>query len=70
MQLAGVALDDSCLALSPILSYAQLLVQHIEGFRLSSNQLITALRKSMRQHSIAYRTRTDYVLQFLHQHPP
>ena len=70
MQLAGVTLDDSCLVRSPILSYVQLLVQLAEGFRLSSNELITALRESMRQHSIAYRSRVDYVLQFLHQHPP
>jgi hypothetical protein len=53
-----------------MLSYVQMLLGLIEGLRVGRNELINLLRRWMRQHSIAFRRRIDYVLSFLHQHPP
>jgi hypothetical protein len=47
-----------------------MIVSLIEGVQFSFHQLVSLLQESLRQHSIAYRTKTDYVLAFLHQHPP
>lgn len=53
-----------------MLPYARMLIHLIDGIRLELAELVRHLQKSMRQHSIARRSRTDYVLGFLHQHPP
>ena len=51
-------------------SYLRVFVWLCDGIDLSRNELVDLLRQAMRQRSIATRTRTQYVLRFLHQHPP
>ena len=53
-----------------MLPYVGMIVSLLEGLRLGRQELLQLLLASLRQHSIAYRSRTDYVLRFLHQHPP
>jgi hypothetical protein len=70
LQLEGVVLRGATLGRSPMLPYVRMLVQLIERVVLSYQQLLHLLRRALRQHSIGARRRTDYVLHFLHQHPP
>ena len=55
---------------SPTLGYLTTVIRLIEGRPLRQNDLVAHLLEALRQHSMACRTRTDYVLRFLHQHPP
>ena len=68
--LDGIVLTAAVVKTSPLLEYLQTVVRLIEGRSVTRGQLIASLLGAMRQHSIAYRSRTDYVLRFLHQHPP
>ena len=68
--LEGVVLDESHLASSPMLPYVRMIVSLIEGVEFTREEVLGLLRRSMRQRSIARRRRIDYVLGFLHQHPP
>jgi hypothetical protein len=70
LRLEQVVLRASSLSTSPMLPYAQLLVRLIEGFELSLGELVELLRSALRQHSIGFRRRQDYVLAVLHQQPP
>lgn len=70
LQLEGVVLRESSLARSRMLPYVRMVVRLIEGLELSCRELAGLLRQALRQHSIASRSRLDYVLGFLHQHPP
>lgn len=70
LRLEGMVLDESSLLRSRMLPYVRMLVGLIEGIELSRDGLVEVLRQAMRQHSIANRRRVDYVLCFLHQHPP
>lgn len=70
LRLDGMVLANSHLANSRMLPYLRMVVRLVEGIRLSCDELLRVLRQAMRQHSIAYRSRADYVLSFLHQHPP
>lgn len=70
LHLEGIVLDESSVANSPLLPYARMLVSLIEGVRVSLQQLRDWLCQALRQHSIARRRRSDYVLAFLNQHPP
>jgi len=70
VQLEGLVLSESTLSTSCMLPYVGMIVNLLEGVQLRRNELMELLLESLRQHSIAYRTRTDYVLRFLHQHPP
>ena len=70
LQLEGVVLRVARLSRSPMLPYVVLLVRLIEGLAVSPRQLVERLRRALRQRSIAFRSRRDYVLAFLHQHPP
>jgi len=70
LRLQGVVLDESGLARSPMLPYVRMIVGLIEGVELNCREVLCLLRQSMRQRSIADRRRIDYVLGFLHQHPP
>jgi len=55
---------------SRILPYAQMVASVIERRTISRDELIAALRKSMRQRSIGRWPRREYVLRYLNQHPP
>lgn len=70
LRLDGVVLRERDLGKSWMLPYLRMVVRLVEGIGLSCDELVRVLRQAMRQHSIAYRSRTDYVLSFLHQHPP
>ena len=70
LQLEGLVLSEATLRTSPMLPYVGMIVSLLESIHLRRHELLELLLQSLRQHSIAYRTRTDYVLRFLHQHPP
>ena len=70
LRLDGVVLDESSLLNSPMLPYVRMVVSLIEGVEFGCDEIVRLLRQAMRQHSIAYSRRVDYVLGFLHQHPP
>jgi hypothetical protein len=68
--LEGAVLDELAVKTSPTLPYLRMVINLLEGVQLSLTELVACLLSTMRQHCMAYRTRTDYVLRFLHQHPP
>ena len=70
LDLDGVILDESSVVQSPLLPYIRTLIWMIDGIRLSHVEVAEWLRQVQRQRSMAYRPRRDYVLRFLHQHPP
>jgi hypothetical protein len=70
LRLEGVVLRESSLTTSPLLPYVRMLVSLIEGIELRCREVVCLLRQAMRQHSFAARRRIDYLLGFLHQHPP
>ena len=63
-------LDEPALARSSMLPYVRMLVRLIDGVKLTCRQVLVVLRESLRQRSIGVRRRIDYILGFLHQHPP
>jgi hypothetical protein len=70
LRLEDVVLDAESVRNSPTLPHVRMLVSLICGIRLSVDELVELLLQALRQHSIAYRSRADYVLRFLHEHPP
>jgi hypothetical protein len=70
LDLNGIILDESSVVNSPMLPYIRTLVWIIDRIRLSQVEVVAWLRKVQRQRSMAYRPRREYVLRFLHQHPP
>ena len=70
LDLVGVVLDESSVVNSPMLPYIRTLIWIIDRIRLSQVEVALWLRKVQRQRSMAYRPRREYVLHFLHQHPP
>jgi hypothetical protein len=70
LRLEGVVLDESGLASSPMLPYVRMVVGLIEGIELTCREVLCLLRRSMRQRSFGARRKIDYILGFLHQHPP
>jgi hypothetical protein len=70
LRLEDVVLDAKSIRNSPMLPYVRMLVNLIEGIRLRGEELVELLIQALRQHRIAFRRRADYVLRFLHEHPP
>lgn len=70
LDLEGVVLDESSIVNSPLLPYVRTLIWILDGIRLSHVEVAGWLRQVLRQRSMAYRPRRDYVLHFLRQHPP
>ena len=70
LYLDGVVLDESSVVNSPMLPYIRTLIWMMDGRRLSHVEVVGWLRHVLRQRSMAYRPRREYVLRFLHQHPP
>jgi len=66
----GLLLDESTLVSSPILPYVLMVASIIERRTISRDELIAALRQRMRQRSFDRRPRREYVLHYLHEHPP
>lgn len=70
LDLDGVTLDEASIVNSPMLPYIRALVGMIDGVWLSQVEVVVWLLEVQRQRGIVYRPRRDYVLRFLHQHPP
>ncbi len=70
LHLDGFVLDEQILVNSRILPYVRMVASVLEGRTISREELIAALRNSMRQRSIRRLPRREYVLRYLNQHPP
>jgi hypothetical protein len=70
LRLEGVVLDEPTMRTSPLLPYVLTVVNLLGGLCLSLPQLVALLLALLRQRSMALRRRRDYVLEYLHQHPP
>ena len=70
LRLETVVLDEQALARSPMLPYVRMIVNLIDGLKLTCREVLAILGQSLRQRSIAMRRRIDYLLGFLHRHPP
>ncbi len=70
LHLDRFVLDERALVNSPILPYVRMVVSVLEGRTITREDLIAALRNSMRQRSIGRLPRREYVLRYLNQHPP
>lgn len=66
----GLLLDEATLRNSRVLPYVLMVASVLEGRTIHREELLAALRKSVRQRSIGGRLRREYVLRFLQQHPP
>lgn len=55
---------------SPMLDYLRMVIRVVEGVEVTGEELVIHLLDAMRQHCMAYRTKADYVLCFLHDRPP
>jgi len=70
LNLNGFVLDEPTLVNSRILPYVRMVASLLEGRTIRREELIAALRKSMRQRSIDRLPHREYVLRYLNQHPP
>ncbi len=70
LELDGVVLDESSVVDSPMLPYIRTLIWMIDGPRLSQIAVVQWLLQVLRQRCMAYRLWREYVLSFLHEHPP
>lgn len=70
MPLEGMLLDEARVVKSHMLPYLRMIVSLIERVHFRLDELVCWLRQALRQHSMAHRKRSDYVLAFLHRHPP
>lgn len=70
LDLNGVTLSESSIVNSGMLPYIRMLLGLIEGIHFSHAEVVAWLRQVQRQRSMAHRSRRDYVLGFLHKHPP
>jgi len=68
--LEGVVLDEAMVRNSPMLPYVRMVVNLLDGRRLLCQQIVRLLLEALRQRSMANRRRSEYLLDFLHQHPP
>jgi hypothetical protein len=70
LHLDGFVLDESTLVNSRILPYVRMVTSVLEGRTISRGEFLAALLRRMRQRSIGRRSRREYVLCYLNQHPP
>lgn len=63
-------LQEATLSRSLTLPYLVMLVHLLDGIVITRSDLLATLRVRMRQRSIGQLTRREYVLQYLHEHPP
>jgi len=70
LMLEGFTLDEATLVNSPMLSYLAMVASLVEGHTIRREELLHALRRSMRQRSFDRLPRREYILRFLNQHPP
>ena len=65
-----VVLDEASVANSPMLPYVRMVVSLIEGVEFTCREVVHLLRQTLRQHGIGVGRGVDYLLGFLHRHPP
>jgi hypothetical protein len=70
LRLEGMVLDEASVANSPMLPYVRMIVSLIEGVEFTCREVVHLLWQALRQHSIGVGRRVDYLLGFLHRHPP
>lgn len=70
LQREDVVLDEASVASSPMLPYVRMVVSLIEGVEFTCREVVHLLRRTLRQHSIGAGRGVDYLLGFLHRHPP
>jgi hypothetical protein len=70
LELEGVVLTQQTLASSPVLSYLCGVIRVIERRTIAREELLQTLGESLRQRSLGVRSRREYVLSYLHEHPP
>jgi len=70
LRVEQIVLTEQEVRNSPMLAYVALLVQFIDGVTLGREAVIEWLLEAMRQHSMACRPPREYLLDFLHGHPP
>jgi len=70
LHLDGFVLDESTLVNSHILPYVRMIASLLEGRTIRLEELLVALRNSLRQRSMGRLLRREYVLRYLNQHPP
>jgi hypothetical protein len=70
LQGENVVLDEASVANSPLLPYVRMVVSLIEGVAFTCREVVHLLRQTLRQHSIGAGRGVDYLLGFLHRHPP
>ena len=63
-------MNEPTVRTSPLLPYVLTVVNLLEGLRLDLRGLVAMLLTVLRQRSMVLRRRRDYVLEYLHQHPP
>ncbi len=70
LQGENVVLDEASVAHSPMLPYVRMVVSLIEGVEFTCREVVHLLRQTLRQHRIGAGCGIDYLLGFLHRHPP
>ena len=70
LALDGFTLDEVTLVNSPVLPYLAMIATVLEGRTIGIPELLQVLRRSMRQRIFDRLPRREYVLRFLHPHPP
>jgi len=70
LRLDEFVLDEASVTNSRVLPYVTVVVNLIEGTAFSGGEIVQRLRQAVRQHSFGRESRSDYVLRWLHDHPP
>ena len=70
LELEGVVLTQQTLASSPVLSYLCGVIRVLEKRPITREELLQTLGESLRQRSLGARSRREYVLSYLNEHPP
>jgi hypothetical protein len=70
LSVEDLLLDEATLVNSPALPYVLMVASVLECRTVTREELLAALRESVRQRRIGLRARRDYVLRYLNQHPP
>jgi hypothetical protein len=68
-EMLGVTQDGSGFD-AGMVSYLRMVTSLIEGRRVSRDEIVKMLARILRQHSMARRTRTDYLVWHLNKNPP
>lgn len=70
LALDGYSLRESIVVKTHTLSYLVMLLRVLEDIVIAPTDLLDQLRQRMRQRSIGSLSRREYVLRYLHEHPP